>query len=259
MTSQAALHPTSCLPRGSLWRRWDPHVHFPGTLFEDGYGTTSIDDALEALASRAPLIEVVGVTDYFVTASYRAVAAAWAAGAGQAITYLFPNVELRLDVPTAKAGSAVNVHLLTAPEQVDELDRFLGSLQFSWGGQKFRADPSGLMALGRAFTGNRLLEDHSAIREGAGQFKVSFEDLRDNYLGNSWARHHCLVALAGGSGDGSSGVRTSDGAFTARRQSIEGLAHIIFSANPKQRDFWLGRGPESLADLRWCKTLPPWQ
>jgi hypothetical protein len=116
---------------GSLWRCWDPHVHLPGTLRNDGFGALDIGEALDILASRNPAIEVVGVTDYGTTTSFREAQESQRAGAGVSIGLLFPNVELRLAYATNQ-GAAVNLHLLCAPEQVDELDRFLAQLEFTY-------------------------------------------------------------------------------------------------------------------------------
>lgn len=235
--------------RGSMWRRWDPHVHFPGTLFNDGFGKVSNETALDRLAARNPKIEVVGVTDYFTTASFRRVDEAWRAGAGESISYLFPNVELRLDTPTIK-GPGVNIHILCPPAEVDRLDAFIGGLEFNWNGRPYRADDSGLVQLGRDLANNRTLELSAAQSIGASQFKVSFEQLLRNYNNDEWAQTNCLIALAGGRTDGSSGVRTADGQFAARRQSMERFADIIFSASPQQISFWLGHGADNESTLR---------
>ena len=240
MTAQAS--------QGSLWRRWDPHLHLPGTRLNDQFGNLDIGDALDLIATREPAIEAIGVTDYLTTSSFRRALAAWSTGRGSGIKLLFPNVEVRLDIPTSH-GSGVNLHFLCAPEEVNELDRFLGGLEFSWRSRPYRADEVGLMQLGRDFRNAPQLDDMSALREGTNQFKVTFESLRSRYEADAWARKRCLIAVAGSQSDGTSGLQTPSSAFAARRQSIERLAHIIFSANPQQQDFWVGLGAASAEEL----------
>jgi hypothetical protein len=235
-------------PQGSSWRRWDPHVHFPGTLRNDQFQGTTVEQALQILAAREPRIEAVGVTDYCTTDLFRRVLAAWHAGAGQPISLLFVNVELRLDIPTTKQ-SPVNIHLLCAAEEVDNLDRFLGLLSFTSAGRRFSATRAGLIDLGRSFRRDPKLDEDSALGIGALQFKVNFDELQDTFFNDSWARESCLVAVPGGEKDGASGVRAADGSFEARRQSIEAFAHIVFSGSGKQAEYWLGRGRDSLAEL----------
>ena len=51
---------------GSIWRRWEPHVHFPGTVLNDQYsGADAWESNLAMLESRTPIIEAIGVTDYY--------------------------------------------------------------------------------------------------------------------------------------------------------------------------------------------------
>ncbi len=232
---------TDALTGGSKWRRWEPHVHLPGTLFNDQFGSTTIEQALDALAECNPAIEVVGVTDYFTTASFRRAEAAWKGGAGSSIRCLFPNVELRLNDATAR-GSGVNLHILAAPEDADLLDSLLGRLTFTYQEVEFAATDGGLTDLGRAFRNNALLEEAAARSEGANQFKVSFEQLKTLFQRDARFRERCLVGVAAGSNDGSSGMKAADGGFAAYRQSLERFAHIMFSGNENERDFWLGRG-----------------
>ncbi len=234
--------------QGSIWRRWDPHVHLPGTVLNNQFGELTIAEALDLLAACRPAIEAVGVTDYATTATFRAALAAWAGGAGEGLELLFPNVELRLDVPTT-AGAGVNLHLLAAPEDVDELDRVLSRLEFTFNGRVYRATPEDLIQLGRKFAGRDDLDDRAALKEGTNQFKVNFSQLERNLTEDDWAREHCLVGFAGGQKDGTSGVRASDGAFEARRREIERFAQIIFSGNPSQREFWLGQRGDDLAAI----------
>jgi hypothetical protein len=56
--------------RGSEWRRWEPHIHAPGTVLNNQFGGPDPWEAyLQALETRTPAIEAIGVTDYFVTDS----------------------------------------------------------------------------------------------------------------------------------------------------------------------------------------------
>src|SRR5690606_17976108 len=134
---------------------------------------------------------------------------AWKSGSGSSIQLLFPNVELRLSHATRR-DSAINIHLMCAPDQVDELDRFLSALEFRYDGRQYRCDTDDLTRLGRAYSANDKLEDHSAFREGARQFKVDFESLRRTYENDVWAKQNLLVAVAGSGTDGTAGLQTPD-------------------------------------------------
>ena len=232
-------------PQGSKWRRWDPHVHLPGTLLNDQFGSLALDEALAQLATEAPTIEAIGVTDYLTTATFRRVAESPAASA---FALVFPNVELRLDIPTAK-GRGVNLHLLADPEDVDELDRFVEALEFVYRDRHYRCSLPDLERLGTDFTHQNETSGKSPLTVGVEQFKVGFDQLAKRIRNDEWARRQLLVGVAGSSTDGSSGVRMSDGSFAALRQRIERTAHIIFSSTPQQIEFWQGRGDKSLEQL----------
>ncbi len=234
-------------PQGSVWRRWDPHVHLPGTLLSDHYGSTTVGEALDILANCAPGIEVVGVTDYATTRSFRQAQAAHAAGHGTSIKLLFPNVELRFTIPTSR-GPGINIHLLCAPEDVDELDRFLRLLEFTWHERTYNASPTSLMELGRAFENNSTLEEEAALTSGANQFKVSLDNLRSRFRSDQWARDRLLLAVSGGTGDGTSGL-AKDTSFAAQRQELDRLCPIILTATPSQHTYWSGVGADSLDEL----------
>ena len=115
-------------------------------------------------------------------------------------------------------------------------------------GYNYRCQTADLIRLGKAHR-SELTDESAALSEGANQFKVNFDQLREAWKKNEWVRRHALVAVAGGEKDGTSGLRDNSDSFNAQRKEIEGFAHIVFSANPKQVDFWLGKGAATVAEL----------
>ncbi|WP_374252989.1 TrlF family AAA-like ATPase [Xanthobacter sp.] len=229
------------LDRGSEWRRWEPHIHAPGTVMNNQFsGPTAWDDYLTALEQATPVIEAIAVTDYYVTDTYEDVLRHKASGRLPRAKLIFPNVELRLDVATAKGGF-VNLHLFVSPEDpqhTDELRRLLSRLRFSVMQDHFDCTRADLIRLGKK-ADPAITDDRAALGYGANQFKVNFQQLREVFAGSGWAKKNILIAVAGGATDGTSGVR--EAADQTIRREIESFAHVIFAGSPAQREFWLGR------------------
>lgn len=238
-------------PRGSVWRRWDPHIHTPGTALNDQYiGEEAWNTFLTEIETVDPQIQAIGITDYFSIDRYIQVREHQQQGRLPCVGLIFPNVELRLGIETSKA-SAINLHLLFDPapaDHVEQIQRFLLGLEYHYLGIDYRCQSTDLIRLGRAYR-PELTEERAALSEGANQFKVNFDQLRKAWKKNDWVQRHALVAVAGGQKDGTSGLRDHGGSFATLRKGIEGFAQIIFSASPKQVDFWLGRGAASLEKL----------
>jgi hypothetical protein len=226
---------------GAVWRRWDPHFHAPGTQLNDLFsGADPWEDYLAALEAVTPELEVIGLTDYYNTDTYaRLRKSKDEDGRLPNCTTLFPNIEMRLGLGTA-AGSWVNVHLLVSPDDPNhlfELQRILSNITFSALEDRFNCTPADLARLG--FKADPSINDEGAARRhGSTQFKVSFEQLKGIFTEFGWARNNIIVAVAAGA-DGTSGIK--DGADATLRREIEKFAKAIFSGNPKDRHFWLGK------------------
>ena len=235
------------LNSGSIWRRWDPHVHFPGTVLNDQYGGAGAwESNLSLLESRKPFIEAIGVTDYYSLDTYERLVASKAGGRLPQCGLLFPNIEMRLAYGTVK-GHWVNVHLLVSPElpnHVEEAKRFLARLTFEAYEDSFACTPDELIKLGNkaGATGG----DRTALELGSQQFKVSFDQLRDIHRKTAWARENTLIIVAGGD-DGAGGLR--DGSDATTRQEVLRLAHGVFASSPAQREFWLGERSATVEEL----------
>ena len=240
---------TGTISRGSEWHRWDPHIHAPGTILNNQFGSIDPWDAyLSAIENRMPRVEAIGVTDYYLTDTYEELLRRNAAGRLVGVKLIFPNLELRLDV-AAKSGF-VNIHLLVSPEDPDhvaEVKRILKRLQFVAYNDRFDCTREELIKLGKRADPS-ITAEGAALRYGATQFKVNFDQLRKVIHESEWAKKNILIAVAGGVGDGTSGVRQHADA-TVRRE-IERFAHIIFSSSPAQREFWLGQRAVTEEELR---------
>lgn len=237
------------ISRGSEWHRWEPHIHAPGTILNNQFGATDPWDAyLTSLENLTPKIEAISVADYYVTETYEELRKHKAAGRLSDVKLIFPNIELRLDV-AAKSGF-VNAHLLVSPEDPDHLNevkRILNRLQFHAFNDRFDCTREELIKLGKRCD-QSIIDDGAALRQGATQFKVNFDQLRKVIGESEWAKKNILIAVAGAAGDGTSGVRQAADATV--RQEIEKFAHIIFSSSPAQREFWLGQRGVTAEELR---------
>ncbi|WP_104493658.1 TrlF family AAA-like ATPase [Paracoccus denitrificans] len=238
------------LSRGSEWRRWEPHIHAPGTVMNNQFtGPTAWEDYLTALEGAVPAIEAIAVTDYYVTDTYEEVLRHRANGRLPEAKLVFPNVELRLDVATAKGGF-VNLHLFVSPEDprhLEELQRLLSRLQFNVMQDRFDCTRSELIRLGKK-ADPTITDDRAALAYGANQFKVNFQKLREVFGESGWAKKNILIAVAGGATDGTSGVR--EAADQTIRREIEGFADVIFASSGAQREFWLGERALGPAEIR---------
>jgi hypothetical protein len=235
--------------RGSEWRRWEPHIHAPGTVLNNQFkGPDAWTNYLTALEGLTPKIEAIAVTDYYVTDAYEKVLRQHKAGRLPGVQLIFPNIEVRLDVATR--SGFVNLHLLISPEgpnHLVEVQRILSRLQFNAHGDRFDCTREDLIRLGKR-ADPAITDDQAALAHGATQFKVSFTQLRQVYTESDWAKNNILIAVAGGSDDGTSGVRHA--ADATLRQEIEKFSHIIFASSQAQREFWLGRRGVSIDELR---------
>lgn len=237
------------LSRGSEWRRWEPHIHAPGTVMNNQFsGPAAWNDYLAALEHATPIIEAIAVTDYYVTDTYEEVLRHRAAGRLPHAKLVFPNVELRLDVATAKGGF-VNLHLFVSPEDskhIEELQRLLSRLQFQVMQDHFDCTRADLIRLGKKADPS-ITDERAALVYGANQFKVNFQKLREVFS-TGWAKKNIVVAVAGGATDGTSGVR--DAADQTIRREIESFADVIFASSAAQREFWLGERDLTPTEVR---------
>ncbi|OGY34226.1 MAG: hypothetical protein A3D99_04205 [Candidatus Andersenbacteria bacterium RIFCSPHIGHO2_12_FULL_45_11] len=122
----------SGFPRGSIWRKWDLHVHPPGSKLSDGYKDTEASWKKFVQTLRDSDVEVFGITDYFSVESYFTLRDKIEKYDKKLLDEksFFPNIELRLDINTNPNSEEVNIHIIFDEYCTrKELEKFLSLLE----------------------------------------------------------------------------------------------------------------------------------
>ena len=257
--------------RGSEWRRWDLHVHTPGTNKNDQYEGTTIEECWDGFyrtisdyvgdgSDKVKSIVSIGITDYLSIENYKKVIAEKRLPG--TIKLVIPNVELRMTPMSRNEG--INIHFLFNPVVVDELeDRFFSKLSFEYNGRPYSATKAQLISLGKALDSS-LAED-AAYLKGVGQFIPSVDSLKKLFSNDPELRENTIIIVSNSSNDGVTGaannfshIEANPSDFDATRQSIYQFVDAIFSGNPSDISYFLGEKSDSPDEvIRKCGSLKP--
>lgn len=117
-------------PRGSMWRKWDLHVHTPASIIQEygGDNDETWERFLGELENLPPEFKVLGINDYLFIDGYRRVREEKTKGRLANIDLVLPVIELRLDKfgGTDSHWSKVNYHIIFS----DEIDPEIIQYQF---------------------------------------------------------------------------------------------------------------------------------
>ena len=259
--------------RGSEWRRWDLHIHTPGTLKNDQYEGGSLEEKwnnfYDAIAyyigdGTNPLkaIEVIGVTDYLSIDNYNKVMEE--GRIPDSIKLVLPNVELRM-VPLAKSAP-INIHCIFDPAYASSLEsRFFSKLKFSFGDSSYSASHDELIRLGRDYQNDKMLSKDQAYAIGINQFVLEFSSLKKIFDEDQELREHCIIVVSNSSGDGVSGVVEHSAYFQGEvrqmeptRRAVYQFADMIFSAKSSDIKYFIGESADDCKKvIQKCGSLKP--
>ncbi len=234
--------------RGSLWGRWDLHVHTPGTNKNDQYEGQSIDEKWENFyqavnayvgdgSDLSKRISAIGITDYLSIDNYNKVVQD--RRLPPCVELVLPNVEFRLSI---RAGdSPVNIHAIFDPDISHILkDHFFSKLHYKYLGTEYTATRSSLIEFGQRL--NKQLSGDAAYRNGVEHFTVDLSELEDVFDADPYLRQHTIIAVPNSSTDGATGLA---GQLEAVRKQLYYFADCIFSSNAGDRDYFLGKKADS--------------
>jgi predicted ATPase len=228
--------------RGSEWHRWDPHVHTPESALANNFG--SWDEYVDALEAQGKNVSAVGITDYCTIEGYKKVLEFRKKGRLSNFDLIFPNIEFRT-TPETPAGGGINIHLLinpADPSHVTEIERALSHLLYKYDGTEYGCFDADLIRIGMA-SDPKQKDEQAALKQGINLFKPDFSKFRDWYDSQKWLKKNSIIVIANGK-DGAGGL-SKDAGFLGVRQELYRFSHMIFSGNPTDRDYFLGKRSDS--------------
>ena len=202
--------------RGSIWKKWDLHIHTPFSLVSTNYGAPSADATWENfitdLENLPPEFKVIGINDYIFIDGYKKVLEYKRSGRLANVELILPVIELRLKKFTGHERlRKINFHIIFSNEinetvlEQQFLARLYGEYQLSplldgynigWSGA---ITPQSLPELGasiRATVPQNRLADYAESDLVLGFNNVTFEEEKiRNILQSTYLKHKFLTAI----------------------------------------------------------------
>lgn len=249
--------------KGSNWNKWNFHVHTKGTNKNDQFSSESMDEFLHTFYKKAfeEQVSAIGITDYYSidryqeAVLYRQQIATKCNKEGiklfseNEITFiqnifLFPNVELRL-LPVTDKGRLVNIHCLFNPDYVSELENdFFSHLENQ---DHFKMNRHGIMSYGKSLD-STLSDEKLLYKKGLDNFVIDLKSLKDLISKNKTFKDNSLLVVSNSNSDGASAMQqhydlfeNEAGSLDGLRKSIYFISDAIFSANPKDSKYFVGK------------------
>ena len=266
-------------PSGSIWRKWDLHVHPPASFLNNQFGN-NWDKYVQALFKKAIEKEicVIGITDYFTIDGYKKVRDEYLDNdaklselfTNQEIDFIkniliLPNVEFRLNKFVGE--NSINFHVIFSeklqPKQIEE--NFLHNLDFVYAGtpqskeEKHKLKPNNLIELGK-----RLKSEHAKFSSEddlkIGMMNAVVNDEQISEVVESHQSKFIGKYLLGVAADEDLSKIHWDSQDHQTRKVLIQKSDVLFSSNPNTRQWALGKHPYADGPKKFIKefkTLKP--
>lgn len=228
--------------RGSLWSRWDLHVHTPESFYQryEGSKEEQWTRFLDDLENLAPEFKVIGINDYIFIDGYRRILEERKRNRLSNLDLVLPVIELRLDkfVGTEGHFKKINLHVIFSDEiSPDTIEaQFLNGLSNEYRLSREAADTGwnalptrdSITELGQMILDTTPKEKRpgiSPLHHGFNNIAFSLDRIREILSGHNFRNKH-LVAI--GKAEWES-MRWSDHGIAEKKDVIQS-ADMVFTA-----------------------------
>lgn len=196
--------------RGSLWRRWDLHVHTPASIYHNyGSGDDVWERFVSALEQLPEEFSVIGINDYLFLEGYRKILEYKSQGRLANIDTFLPVLEFRVAkfAGTENKLRRINHHVIFSNElTTDQIEQqFLNGLRahyklsadsnYEWGGV---VTPESLEDLGKTIIASvpddKKADYGSPILEGFNNLNLPVEAIKES-LASPYFKNNYITAI----------------------------------------------------------------
>ena len=118
--------------KGSIWRKWDLHLHTPNTKLSDHFEKIGEEEIWKTYCDKIESSDVAsfGITDYFSCENYFTFLKEFKKHYPESKKIFFPNIEFRLDIAVNQQAEEINIHIIFSNELTkNQIDDFLTLLK----------------------------------------------------------------------------------------------------------------------------------
>lgn len=244
---------------GSIWRKWDFHVHTPYSILNNNYGfnpfeltesdlETEFDEYVKKLFTLAVEnnVAAIGITDYFMLEGYKRIKEKYLSSPSKMLQcfpddelrrkiekiFIFPNIELRLENFVGRNANSVNYHVIFSNDiTIQEIEEnFLHRLTFNYDSGNTRSlTLSNIKELGSQIKNNNN-DSGSDLLVGLNHVTVNYADIQKVLENNPTFRNKYLITVPV---DEDLSQISWNGRDYSTRRNIYKQCHCLLTSNEK--------------------------
>lgn len=244
---------------GSIWRKWDFHIHTPYSILNNNYGfnpfeltesdlETEFDEYVKKLFTLAVEnnVSAIGITDYFMLEGYKRIKEKYLSSPSKMLQcfpddelrrkiekiFIFPNIELRLENFVGRNANSVNYHVIFSNDiTIQEIEEnFLHRLTFNYDSGNTRSlTLSNIKELGSQIKNNNN-DSGSDLLVGLNHVTVNYADIQKVLENNPTFRNKYLITVPV---DEDLSQISWNGRDYSTRRNIYKQCHCLLTSNEK--------------------------